>query len=275
MSNNPLINHFRKTEVYIPLPSQGKYYNTDLELNVDNEVAVHAMTIKDEIEIKGADALYNGEALYNLIESCVPTITDAKNMPSCDVDALLLGIKYASFGSSIDLSVNCNHCAEENIFTVDLMQFMGRITALEPREDTFEIENATIQIKPYTLQSSIESILIGSKNAQLAQVLGNNELSDAERQTIFSEVLVDNALKLTDSVANSIISVTIDEVAVSDRKFIHEWLLQISRAVYKDIKDHITDLSKHEIDKTLTGVCQKCEKDINTVFEIDPFRFFI
>ena len=48
--------------------------------------------VVDEIIFKTPDALFNGEATVRVVESCCPYIKDAKDMPSIDVDALLVAI---------------------------------------------------------------------------------------------------------------------------------------------------------------------------------------
>jgi hypothetical protein len=77
-TSNPLLKHFRQPQLYLRLPSEGKWWSADsLELPVTKEIAVYAMTARDELLIKTPDALLNGQATVDVIQSCCPNIKDA------------------------------------------------------------------------------------------------------------------------------------------------------------------------------------------------------
>ena len=124
MKTNPLASHFRKVDMYVPLPSKGKYYDSPLELSTDLELGIYPMTVRDEIEIKSADALYNGNGLFHLIESCIPSIKNAANMPICDVDPILLGIRQASYGENLDMILTCPECKNETEYSIDMTKIL-------------------------------------------------------------------------------------------------------------------------------------------------------
>ena len=67
---NPLIQAYRKPNMYVTLPSGGRFYKDKPKLSADNELAVYAMTARDELITKTPDALFNGEATVSLIKSC-------------------------------------------------------------------------------------------------------------------------------------------------------------------------------------------------------------
>ena len=98
---NPLAKHFRQPEVYIDLPSQGKFYPQGA-LATNKQLAVLPMTALDEINLKTPDALYNGTSMVNLIKSCVPSIIDPWSVPMLDFDTVLLGTKIASMGNQTE-----------------------------------------------------------------------------------------------------------------------------------------------------------------------------
>ena len=103
--SNPLINAYRKPTLYINLPSGGKYYNPAPKLSVDKELAVYAMTARDELITKTPDALFNGEASVSLIESCCPDIPNPRQIPVNDLMVIMLAIRQASYGTEIEVEV--------------------------------------------------------------------------------------------------------------------------------------------------------------------------
>ena len=104
LPNNPLTQYFRQPAIYIRLPSQGKFYpNGSLNMPPNGELPVLPMTSVDEITYRTPDALFNGSATVSVIKSCVPNIRDPWVMPSADMDAVLVGIRIASYGHDMDM----------------------------------------------------------------------------------------------------------------------------------------------------------------------------
>ena len=99
---NNLSAYFRKEELKISLPSKGAFYPPGtLELDSNKEVGVYPMTALDELTLKTPDGLLSGEATFKVIRSCVPAIKDPWQMPSIDVDSVLIGIRIASYGPNM------------------------------------------------------------------------------------------------------------------------------------------------------------------------------
>ena len=78
-NQNPLKAFFRKPGIWIKLPSQGRFYSVKpSELNEMGEIPVFPMTAKDELMMKNADGLLNGNAIVELVRSCAPCIADQR-----------------------------------------------------------------------------------------------------------------------------------------------------------------------------------------------------
>ena len=104
ISNNPLKQYFRRPAIYIKLPSEGKYYSSDVINKTETrEIPVYPMTAIDEITTKTPDALFNGSVIVELIKSCIPDIKDPWKINNIDLDTILIGIKVASTGNSLEL----------------------------------------------------------------------------------------------------------------------------------------------------------------------------
>lgn len=93
-SNNPLSAYFRTPELYVRLPSQGLFNKPeDFNFTVDGMIGIYPMTAKDELVLRTPDALLNGSALRQIVESCAPDVHNVPELPSPDFDVLLLGIR--------------------------------------------------------------------------------------------------------------------------------------------------------------------------------------
>ena len=115
MNSNPLSQYFRQPAVFIRLPSLGKFYATGaLEPTENNEYPVLPMTTLDEITYRTPDALFNGQAVISVIQSCVPNIKNAWSMPAMDIDTVLIAIRIATYGHEMDINTPCPGCENED-----------------------------------------------------------------------------------------------------------------------------------------------------------------
>ena len=95
-NSNPLNKYFRQPAVYVSLPTGGNYPPHVIEPSKTGELGVMPMTAKDEIRFKTPDALMNGEGVVEVIQSCVPSIKDAWQVKSYDLDTILICLLYTS-----------------------------------------------------------------------------------------------------------------------------------------------------------------------------------
>ena len=130
MSNNPLTQYFRQPAIYVKLPSNGQHYpEAALKMPANNELPVYPMTAIDEITYRTPDALFNGNAVVNVIKSCIPSIQDPWAIPAMDVDTILVAIRIASYGHTMEISTSCPHCQHEADYGLDLRTVMERMRA--------------------------------------------------------------------------------------------------------------------------------------------------
>ena len=86
---NPLKQFFRQPALYLKLPSDGQFWEAgSLDLPPNKELPVLPMTAIDEITYRTPDALFNGSAVVNVIQSCIPGIKNAWKTPSVDLTSI-------------------------------------------------------------------------------------------------------------------------------------------------------------------------------------------
>ena len=108
---NPLKQFFRQPAVYIKLPSDGQFWpDKAISMTENRELPVLPMTAIDEITYRTPDALYNGSATINVIQSCVPNIKNAWHMPTVDIDTVLVAIRVATYGHELEINTQCPNC---------------------------------------------------------------------------------------------------------------------------------------------------------------------
>ena len=108
---NPLMDFARKVECSIKIPSQGLWYDEDMiEFNSIGEVNIMPMLPNDELNIVNPESLISGDSIISLIKSCCPSVKSPGDLYYPDVNALLLGIRKATYGNELTQTGICPKC---------------------------------------------------------------------------------------------------------------------------------------------------------------------
>lgn len=277
--NNPLISAYRKPNLYIYLPSGGKYYNPAPKLSVDRELAVFAMTARDELITKTPDALFNGEATVSLIESCCPDIPNPRQIPVNDLMVIMLAIRQASYGNDIDVSATCPKCSHENQVSINCQGIIDRAMSGNELDNTVTLnEGFKVELSPYTLQDRTTIQIQQIKQVKMIEGLQNQDLTDEARKTLFGKTFVEMADLTVDLITNCVQGVTLtdqDNTVINDSDHIREWLKSITSQDYEIIKSKIDELSDDGVNREFNIQCESCEESWKTEVELDIANFFV
>jgi len=237
---NPLQKYFRQPKLYIRLPSSGNFYPAGaLERTANNEYAVYAMTAKDELTIKTPDALLNGQSTVDVIQSCMPNIKNGWEVPSIDIDAILIAIRIATYGEGLDLSVPLPNTNIVKEFTTDLRISLD--TLLDAVFDTAVIltEELTLELQPINYRQFTQNSIKAVEEQRLFSVVSDSSLSDEEKLERFNA----SFKKLTElnigSVTMSIAKIKTPDGAVTDRKFIEEFVANTEKEYFQTVVKHL------------------------------------
>lgn len=279
MSNthNPLSGYFRSPKLYTRIPTVGRFYSSDvLDLPDTGELPIFAMTAKDEMIMKNPDALLNGEAVAQVIASCVPAVKKPRELISNDVDTLLIAIQGATQGDDIEVTGKCPECGAEDRGTVSVEGILETMTTLE-QSYTFDLANGlTVEIRPFTYESTVKA---GVANFQTTRSLQSLAKIDDEMEQMrafnknFQQIAALNFDLIVDSVAS--ISGTNPEgeqFVVTDRASIREFMENSDSTVGKQVENHIKQVNAIGVNKT---VMLNCEEHGEFEYEVafDPVNF--
>lgn len=277
-STNPLGKYFRQPQLYIRLPSDGKWYpNGALEMTETRELPIYAMTAIDEVTLKTPDALLNGQSTVNVIQSCAPNIKDPWVMPVVDLDAILIAIRKATYGNEMEFSTICPHCKNSNEDTLNLSALADQITC--PNFDqTIKIDDLEIFLKPQNFKAVNEKNKQNYEQQKILQVIGNDQLADDEKKEQFNNLFFKILTATVDSVADSVAAIKIkNEVVVNDRSMIHEFLKNCNKDMWEKIKETIESIAKDTYLNKIPIKCknESCLKDYETPLVFEATNFFV
>lgn len=278
MSENPLIKHFRQPAIYVKLPSDGQYWaNDSLEMPESHELPVYPMTTRDEITLRTPDSLINGTSVVEVVESCCPNIKNAWEMPSVDVDALLMAIRIASYGHEMTITAQCPHCKEAHEYIVDLRNSMAKIV-MPGYEQLLEIDGLKIKLRPQPYYSVNKVNMTRFEEQKMMDHLRNADVPEQQRIESFKQQmrkLVDLNLEV---VADSTEYIQLpDNTVVSDQKFILEFLNNCETSFTKKLQDHFASLNEQAGTQKEHIICGNadCKKPFDSSMDFDYASFFV
>lgn len=272
---NPLIQAYRKPALYVSLPSGGKFYDPKPKLSVDGELAIYAMTARDELISKTPDALFNGEATFAIISSCCPDIPNARQMPVNDLLVVLLAIRQATYGKELNVDIKCPECSEINMLAVDANRVLATSKPLTSDGKVKIGDNFTVILKPYNLEDRTLLQIQQIKQRKMVESLTNPDLPEERRNELFGTTFVELADLTVDLITNCILAVRMEgSEEVSDNETIKEWLKSITKPDYDKIKAKVEELSKHSLDTSFNATCQSCNHSWKTNVDLDMANFF-
>lgn len=237
---NPLSKHFRQAKLYISLPSRGNFYQPgSFEFSETGEYPVLAMTAKDELRFKTPDALLNGQATVEVIQSCVPNVKNAWDIPVIDLDAILIAIRIATYGETMDLTTVVPGTDLERTYSADLRLLLDKLNS-QTYDNVVVSGDFKIELTPLTYRHFTETALKTFEEQRIFMLLNNDNMTEAEKLLKFNE----SFSKLTDLnigiVLKSIASVQFqNETPVTNKQHIAEFFENADKDIFSSILAHI------------------------------------
>lgn len=274
MSNNPLKQYFRQPAIYVKLPSQGKFYPSGaINMPVNGELPVYPMTAIDEITYRTPDALFNGQATVNVIQSCVPDIKDVWNVPAMDIDTLLISIRIATYGHNMDFSTKCPKCNNESEHSLDLRSVMDRIKSPDYNQ-CLHHGDIEIYFRPMTYKNINDNNAMQFENQKLLQMLPDAEAPDTDKMTALGTALKRITEITVKALAQSVATIKTPQALVSEPEYIEEFLKECDRNLFNKIRDTIVALKEKAEMQPMKMTCDSCKHEYEQAITLDMSSFF-
>jgi len=243
--SNPLAGFMRQPKIYISLPSGGAYWPQNaIQVPENGQFPVYSMTAKDELVFKTPDALMNGQAVVDVIQSCIPNIKDAWKTPNIDLDLILVAIRIATYGEMMEIShvvPNINEVVEHQI---DLRIMLDQLS-VNRWEDAVEInEQLTCFVRPLTYKHVTMTSMKAFETQRLMQAVNDDDISDEKKLEVFNQSFSKMTDITVDLVADTVQAIQTPDTLVKEPAYIKEFLKNADADLYKKINDHIARMKK-------------------------------
>lgn len=273
---NPLKQYFRQFKLYLKIPSGSTYYTPDqVQFTDGGELGVLPMTGKDELSLKNPDALLNGEALIEVIKSCVPGVKNPRALLTNDIDALITAIRFATFNDSLETVLHCPKCSHENTFKLDLQYALDHMEYLDPEYVVNLDSGVSVYVRPHSFPDLLKGLHMQFEQNKLTRSIENELLSDDERTALVGKAFKEMAIITYGLVLNSVVKV-VDEsnnVNVTNKEHIKEFLFNIDNKSSEKISELIKEINNIGIKRTFVAKCDKCEHEWDSEIDFNPVNF--
>jgi hypothetical protein len=274
-SSNPLRQFFRQPEIYISLPSRGNHWPAgSIDVPQNGEFPVYPMTALDEIAYRTPDALFNGQAVVSVVQSCMPNIRDAWQIPAVDLNAILVAIRIASYGHDMEFGTQCPACNTETDYTVDLRNVLDVLKSADYSRPIVH-GDLEIYLQPMSYHHQTETNKLQfeqQKRIQLVQT--STELTDDQKIEELNRSLIAITKLTTDALKWSVAAVRTPSALVTEAEFVSEFLDNCDRRLFESIKEKIIELRQGSEVQPLQIKCNECGHEYQQLLTMDQSNFF-
>lgn len=236
---NPLQKYFRQPKLYIKLPSEGLFYpERSLEVTETGELPVFSMTAKDELAFKTPDALLNGQATVDVIQSCIPNIKNAWVMPSIDIDAALIAIRMATYGEMLTITTKVPVIGEEREYQIDLRIMLDQFSN-QQFDRVINVGELEVHLRPLTYQEFTKSAIKTFEEQRIFNVVNNEEISNEDKLQAFTNSFAKLTELTVSMVTQGIEKIVIEDNEVVNRVHIDEFVKNADKEFFNAVTKHL------------------------------------
>ena len=242
--NSPLAKYYRQPQIYIKLPTGADYYPEEVVAKTTTgEHPVFPTTANDEILFKTPDALMNGQATVDVIESCIPSIKDAWQIVNYDLDTILIAIRIATYGEKMEVTTTVPVVNEKAMHELTLNHLLDGILQTKITDEVDMTNGLKITVHPLTYKQLVASQLKTFEQQRMYTQVAQSNLSEEEKTKRYTDsfkVLTElNSTLLLDNIKEIKLP---DGNTVTDKAQISEFIKNADAKMVKDLEDKLAQL---------------------------------
>jgi len=279
-NENPLSKYFRKPGIYVQIPTGGRF-NPEIEKTVLDELPILPMTAIDEISMQNPDELLNGEALVNIIRSCVPVIPNPRNLCNVDAELIFLAIKYATYGKDVEHTHTCSSCKEQADYNIDMNHILEKFPEISDIPPIIH-EDLKIFVTPPKLESLTRLALMEVEQARILTAMtsakkdenAKDDKQDMEMAKQFAISFRKVSKQNVDMLISAIDRIETPDSVITDPDTITEFMDNVPAEIVKKVNKIVNNCVPNLQDiSTFEFTCESCESKEKVTFDLNPVNF--
>jgi hypothetical protein len=240
---NPLANYMRQPKIYITLPSRGEFWpKGSIEFPENGELPVFSMTARDELLFKTPDALMNGQAIVDVIQSCIPAIKDAWLTPTIDLDTILIAIRLATYGEKMPFTHKVPGTTEDVDYEIDLRML------LDQQQNNYWIEQVAISpefiiyVRPLSYRHMTQTNIKSFETTRILNMVNDESISDEKKLEMFNSSFNNLTKATVELMASSVYKIVTPTGEVTDARYISEFVNNADKEIFDVVQKHLAVL---------------------------------
>jgi hypothetical protein len=270
---NPLTKYYRVPGVYVRLPTDGAFMPPgSIDWTMNREVAVFPLRSADEMLLKNPDALMSGHAIESLLRSCVPAIRFPRLISSPDLDVLLIAMRAATSGETLELDVTCPQCQKAMTTHVSLGHMFTTIQTVDADNPVRLNDDIVVHMRPHNLANGTQLAMVSFEETRKVQAVENAEPEVRIKQVTASmQRITDLSVEV---LASCVVRVVVREGSITDQSMILDFLRNVNKNWVTALQDKLDELNQRGIDKHYPVTCPACQHAWQGEVEFNPSTFF-
>ena len=254
----------------------GKYYTPDVFTPTETgEIPVMPMTAKDELSFKTPDAMMSGQSTVDVIQSCIPNFKNAWKIVNFDIDAVLLAIRIATYGETMDISYRVPVTNEEMSHTVNLPAMLEDLGRVVISDEATTKTGFRVKLAPLDYQNLTQVQVAQFEQQKIYATVSSSQMAEADKSTQFVK-----SFKILNNINFSMLVDSITEITtpegttVSDKLQIKEFCDNCDARVVNEIQDELAKIrAQAQVPAlNLKATEEQIKKGVPTSYEI-PVTF--
>ena len=201
------------------------------------------MTAMDELAFRTPDSMMNGQATVDVIKSCIPTIQDPWQLVNYDIDTVLVAIRIASYGETMDVTSGVPGTNVSATHTVNLPQMLDQLRNVQITDTCVLKDGLKITVTPLTYKQITESQLKTFEQQKIFTQVSQSDMSAEEKTKRFTnsfKILSELNMNLLINNINSIILPSGE--SVNNREQIRRFIENADAKLVKEIETKLIDI---------------------------------
>ena len=243
-NTNPLKRYYRQPQISIQLPSKQKYYpETVVQKTVTGEHPVLPMTAIDELSFRTPDSMMSGQSTVDVIRSCIPTILDPWQLVNYDIDTVLIAIRIASYGETMDVTATVPVTNEQMTHTINLPQVLDNLRREQITDTCVMKDGLTIQIRPLTYRQITQSQLKTFEQQKIYSQVAQSEMTTEDKTKKFMD-----GFKILSELNMDLLVGNIDLIrmptgeSVNDKEHIKQFIQNADARMIKELETKLAEM---------------------------------
>jgi hypothetical protein len=187
-SENPLLNPLKKIPgISITLPTRAILYDSEEVsqevVDAAGEIHIRPMSSRDELVMRTSDLILNGQAFSHVCRNCIEGINQPLELFQADHDAILVGLRIATYGDLFPIKLGNIMYDPENEESKEILEFDLNLRGLLQEGNSLkEIEDYQIKIESTGQVVTIQPLRVKAAIDLVHRQLEENAKANAKKQ---------------------------------------------------------------------------------------------